>query len=53
MKSFSIPNITFLRLEQADIIVTSGVTSVNGNGGINYGGPGHGTRTPGRQGILD
>ena len=53
MKSFSIPHITFLRIEQADIILTSPVTSVTGNGGINYGGPGQGTRSPAHRTIWD
>lgn len=53
MKSFSIPNISILRLEQEDTVITSGVTSITGNGDINYGGAGQGTRASARPGIWD
>ena len=53
MKTFSIPTITFLRTEQDDIITTSNVSEITGNGGIQYGGAGTGTRASGRRSIWD
>ena len=37
-----------------DVLTTSGITGVTGNGGINWGGAGHdGTRTPGRRDLWN
>ena len=53
MKPFSIPTITVLPTEQADLITMSKVTEVTGNGGIQYGGVGAGTRASDRRSIWD
>lgn len=49
MKKYSIPTLCVIQIQGNDMIATSVVT-VNGNGGVNLVGPGHGTvRAPGNR----
>ena len=50
-REYSTPALNLVNISPDDIIVTSPVTSVTGNGGINYGGPGQGTRSPAHRTI--
>lgn len=53
-RGYNAPAFKVVNINHKDVIVTSPVTSVGGNGGINYGGAGNGLgRAPGRRGIWD
>ena len=49
MKKYNIPTLCDIQIQGNDMIATS-VATVNGNGGVNLVGPGHGTvRAPGNR----
>ena len=53
-REYNPPAFKVVNISPTNIIATSAVTSVGGNGGINYGGGGNGIgRAPGRRGIWD